>query len=351
MSTQSWYRQRVAPLCEKSRVAAAERQDLLTKPQGSLGRMEEVAIELAARQATSRPSVDRIAIIIFAADHGIAAEGVSAFPSEVTGQMLANYVQGGAAISVLARSLGAPLIVVDVGTCGEGDIPQVLNRKIARGTMNFAQTRAMQPEQVEDALLTGAAIVGEIETGPQLLVLGEMGIGNTTSAAAVAAALLGRAPADLVGAGTGVDRATIDRKAALIGAALLREECASPRVDAAEALSIVGGFEITALAGAMIRAAQLGITVLVDGFIASVAALCAVHINPDVRAWLTFAHLSHEQGHRIVLDALRAEPLLDLRMRLGEGSGAAVAVPLLRLACELHNEMATFDEAAVANRA
>jgi nicotinate-nucleotide--dimethylbenzimidazole phosphoribosyltransferase len=346
-----WYSQPVTPPCEASRLAALDRQNRLTKPQGSLGRMEAIAVELAAHQRTERPTVDRVAIIIFAADHGITAEGISAFPSEVTSQMLANYVQGGAAISVLARSLGAPLTVVDVGTYSDRDIPRVLHRKIARGTMNFAQGPAMRPEQAEDALTAGAAIVEAIELRPQLLVLGEMGIGNTTSAAAVAAALLGRAPVDLVGAGTGVDGATIDRKAVLIEAALTRAGCNSRAVGATEALTLVGGFEIAALAGAMVRAAQLGISVLVDGFIASVAALCAVELNAEVRAWLIFAHRSHERGHKIVLDELGAKPLLDLGMRLGEGSGAAIAVPLLRLACDLHNEMATFDEAAVADRA
>ncbi len=348
---EKWYSQPVAPRCEASRLAALERQNRLTKPQGSLGRMEELAIHLAGHQRTERPVLNRVAIIIFAADHGIAAEGVSAFPSEVTGQMLANYVGGGAAISVLARSLGAPLIVVDVGTCSEREIPQVVHRKIARGTMNFAHGRAMRPEQVEDALGAGAATVETMEFRAQPLVLGEMGIGNTTSAAAVAAALLGRAPADLVGAGTGVDGATIDRKAALIEAALTRAGCASRAIGATEALSLVGGFEIAALAGGMVRAAQLGISVLVDGFIASVAALCAVDLNPEVRSWLIFAHRSHERGHKIVLDELQAKPLLDLGMRLGEGSGAALAVPLLRLACDLHNQMATFEEAAVADRA
>jgi nicotinate-nucleotide--dimethylbenzimidazole phosphoribosyltransferase len=346
-----WYSQPVTPPCEASRLAALDRQNSLTKPQGSLGRMEAIAVELAAHQRTARPVLDRVAIIIFAADHGITGEGISAFPSEVTSQMLANYVQGGAAISVLARSLGAPLTVVDVGTYSDCQIPEVLHRKIARGTMNFVQGPAMRPEQADHALAAGAAIVEMMELRPQLLVLGEMGIGNTTSAAAVAAALLGRSPGDLVGAGTGVDGATIDRKAVLIEAALTRAGCNSRAVGATEALSLVGGFEIAALAGAMVRAAQLGISVLVDGFIASVAALCAVELNAEVRAWLIFAHRSHERGHKIVLDELGATPLLDLGMRLGEGSGAAIAVPLVRLACDLHNEMATFDEAAVAGRA
>lgn len=335
--------------CEASRQAAAARQNRLTKPQGSLGRLEALAITLAGHQRTERPAADRVAAVVFAADHGIADEGVSAFPAEVTGQMLANYLGGGAAISVLARALGVSLTVVDVGTRGDAVLPGLTVRRIARGARNFAREPAMDADQPGAAMAAGADVVDALAPRPHLLVLGEMGIGNTTSAAAVAAALLGRPPSDLVGAGTGVDARTISRKATLIAAAFDREGVASP-VRAADALRLFGGFEIAALAGAMVRAAQLGIGVVVDGFIASVAALCAVDLNAGVHPWLLFAHRSSERGHGLVLDALGAEPLLDLGLRLGEGSGAALAVPLLRLACELHNGMATFDEAAVSDR-
>lgn len=351
MTKAAWHAQPVVALCERSRFAAAQRQDQLTKPQGSLGRMEELAIELAARQATERPSVERIAIIIFAGDHGVAAEGVSAFPSEVTSQMLANYVNGGAAISVLARSLGASLTVVDVGTRNERALPNVVQRKVAPSTRNFAHESAMSPAQVADAMAVGAEMVDSVKPRPDLVVLGEMGIGNTTSAAAVAAAVLGQQPSHLVGAGTVVDAAIVERKALIIEAALARAGCAGVPISAVHALRLVGGFEIAALTGAMVRAAQLGISVAVDGFIASVAALCAVDLNAGVRPWLTFGHRSLERGHRLVLERLEAKPLLDLEMRLGEASGAAICVPLLRLACDLHNQMATFEEAAVANRA
>lgn len=346
-----WHAAPTANLCEANRVAAAARQDRLTKPQGALGRLEAIAVQLAARQRTERPALDRVAVIVFAADHGIAAEGVSAFPSEVTRQMLANYLGGGAAISVLARNLGASLTVVDVGTMGGHDPPGVVIDRIANGTRNFALEAAMTPAECERALEAGARAVDAVAPAPQLLVLGEMGIGNSTSAAAVAAAMLGRPPADLVGAGTGVDAEKIALKARLIAATLVRAGCLSRPIGAADALVLAGGFEIAALAGAMVRAAQAGVSVAVDGFIATVAALCAVDLNPAVRDWLIFAHRSYERGHGLVLDALDAEPLLDLGMRLGEGSGAAVAVPLLRLACALHNEMATFDEAAVSTRA
>lgn len=346
-----WHAAPTAGLCEASRAAAGARQDRLTKPQGSLGRLEGIAIQLAARQRTGRPSLDRVAVIVFAADHGIAAEGVSAFPSEVTRQMLANYVGGGAAISVLARNLGASLTVVDVGTIGGREPAGVVVERIANGTRNFAGEAAMTPGECARALAAGARAVDAIAPAAQLLVLGEMGIGNTTSASAVATAMLGHPPADLVGAGTGVDAEKIALKARLIEAALVRAGCLSRPIGAPDALVLVGGFEIAALAGAMVRAAQAGVSVAVDGFIATVAALCAVDLNPGVRDWLTFAHRSHERGHGLVLDALGAQPLLDLGMRLGEGSGAAVAVPLLRLACALHNEMATFDEAAVSTPA
>lgn len=346
----SWYRDPTAQVCEPSAAAARARQDRLTKPQGSLGRLEEVAVELAGRQGTDRPSLDAVEVVVFAADHGIAAEGVSAFPSAVTGQMVANYVAGGAAISVLARALGAGLTIVDVGTIGDQELPRVLTRKVGPGTRNFARGSAMDPEQVELALTAGADTIHSLQPRPQLLILGEMGIGNTTSAAALASAMQGQPAQVFVGAGTGVDAATIERKARLIDAALARAGCAGRPIPALEALSLVGGFEIAALAGAMIRAAQLGISVAVDGFIASVAALCAVDLNPGTRAWLTFAHQSREQGHGKVLDALKARPLLDLGLRLGEGSGAALAVPILRLACDLHNRMATFEEAQVADR-
>jgi nicotinate-nucleotide--dimethylbenzimidazole phosphoribosyltransferase len=330
-------------------MAAAARQNRLTKPQGSLGRLEALAITLAGHQGTEHPVADLVSVVVFAADHGIADEGVSAFPAEVTGQMLANYLGGGAAISVLARVLDASLTVVDMGTRSAAALPGLSVRRIARGTRNFAHEPAMDADQMAAALAAGADVVDALAPRPQLLVLGEMGIANTTSAAALAAALLGRAPSDLVGAGTGVDVDTVQRKAALIAAAFEREGVSSA-IEAPEALRLFGGFEIAALAGAMVRAAQLGISIVVDGFIASVAAHCAVDLNGGVRPWLLFAHRSSERGHGLVLDALAAEPLLNLGLRLGEGSGGALAVPLLRLACDLHNGMATFDEAAVTNR-
>lgn len=326
--------------------AAAARQATLTKPPGSLGRLEALAVHLAGLQGSARPNAARVRIAVFAADHGVAAEGISAFPQAVTGEMLRNFARGGAAIAVLARELQATLEVVNLGTVNDpGEIPGVRRHVIAASTANFCTGPAMTEAQLEAALAAGVASAADaVATGTDIYVGGEMGIGNTTAAAALACALLGEYPVTLTGAGTGLDAAGVARKASVIARALdLHADADTPR----ERLRRLGGFEIAALAGAFIAAAQHGLPVLVDGFIASVAALAAVALRPDVRPWLIFAHRSQERGHARVLEALGADPLLDLHLRLGEASGAAVAVPLLRMACALHGSMATFAEAGV----
>lgn len=351
--TAPWTAQPCAPVSSPHRQRAAQRQQELTKPQGALGRLETLAIELAALQARDRPAAERAPVIVFAGDHGVTARGVSAYPAEVTVQMLHNFAGGGAAIAVLARELGLPLHVRDVGSRGEAPIPGVVVDKTRHGTRDFSADAAMDEADLEHALAAGArAVDAAADGGADLLLLGEMGIGNTTSASALACVLAGLSPAELTGAGTGVDaarlahkQATIERALALHGAAV-----AAAAQPGCEALRRVGGLEIAAIAGAMIAAAQRGIPVLVDGFIVSAAALAAVRIQPGVRDWLLFSHRSAERGHARLLEALRAEPLLQLDLRLGEGSGAALALPLLRLACALHNRMATFAEAAVAGR-
>lgn len=328
-------------------VAALERQAQLTKPPGSLGALETLAVQLAALQGKPEPSLERIWISVFAADHGVAEEGVSAFPQAVTGAMVANFAQGGAAISVLARELGASLEVVQLGTVNDpGELPGVRRAWIAAQTANFAQGAAMTPAQLGLALQAGADSVRLADAaGAQLFIGGEMGIGNTTAATALACALLDEAPEALAGAGTGLDDAGVARKAAVVRRALaLHRGAASPEAW----LRCVGGFELAALAGAYVAAAQRGMPVLVDGFIASAAALAAVRLQPACRPWMLFSHRSQERGHARLLAALEAEPLLELQLRLGEASGAAVAVPLLRLACALHAGMATFAEAGVA---
>ncbi len=329
---------------------AKNRQECLTKPAGSLGRLEAIAIRLAALQATEQPSVNKVTIAIFAADHGVAAAGVSAFPQEVTGQMVANFSAGGAAISVLAESLGANLEVVDVGTLHDpGPLPGVRACRVAAGTANFQQEDAMTAEQLETALLAGRESVARaLSAGCELYIGGEMGIGNTTSAAAIASELLMMEPEMVVGAGTGLDQAGILNKAAVVKEALARYQ--ELRKSPLELLRCVGGFEIAALTGAYISAAQQGLPLLIDGYISSVAALIAVNLQPTIKPWLFYSHRSAEPGHRYVLASLEAQPLFDLGMRLGEGSGAATALPLLRLACDLHNNMATFAEAGVSDQ-
>lgn len=344
-----WWNEPCHMLDESVRAQALARQDQLTKPRGALGQLEALAVSLAAMQGSERPQVERLHVSVFAGDHGVVEEGVSAYPQSVTGQMLRNFVGGGAALSVLSKRLGAPLEVIDLGTVEPLQLEGVSHLRLGLGTANLAREAAMSDEQLRRALAAGRDSAQRAAQGSaQLFIGGEMGIGNTTSASALAAVLLPRSPLTLVGPGTGLDLAGVRHKVQVIQDAvrLHAEHCAAPL----EALRRLGGFEIAALAGAYLRCAQLGIAVLVDGFICSAAALCAVRLNPACRPWLIFAHRSAEPGHLAVLEALGAVPLLDLGLRLGEGSGAALAVPLLQQACALHNEMATFAEAEVSDR-
>jgi nicotinate-nucleotide--dimethylbenzimidazole phosphoribosyltransferase len=334
----------------RHREAASRRQAELTKPAGALGRLEALAIELAGLTHTERPRAMRAPIIVFAGDHGIAAQAVSAYPQQVTIAMMANFASGGAAISVLARELDVPLDVVDAGTLADAPMPGVICDKPRRGTRDFSVERALEPSELAFAIDCGRrAVTRAAMREPDLLIFGEMGIGNTTSAAAIATALLNTTAETMAGAGTGLDAAGRERKARLIDAAIARHAIAGASPETI--LCAVGGLEIAAIAGAIVAAAQERVPVLVDGFIVSVAALVATRLNPSCRPYLVFAHRSAEQGHRWVLEALAARPLLDLDLRLGEGSGAALALPILRLACALHENMATFAEAAVPDRA
>ncbi|PRN06037.1 MULTISPECIES: nicotinate-nucleotide--dimethylbenzimidazole phosphoribosyltransferase [unclassified Pseudomonas] len=348
--TQAWWRDACQPLDNAAMDQARARQQQLTKPAGSLGQLEGLAIQLAGLQGRERPVLDKAAITVFAGDHGVVEEGISAYPQAVTGQMLRNFVGGGAAISVLARELQASLEVVDLGTIDPDlALPGVHHLRLGAGTANFARQPAMTEGQLQAALQAGRdSALRAAERGAQLFIGGEMGIGNTTAASALASVLMGCPPAELSGPGTGLDSAGVRHKAEVIEHALRLHKLQA--ADPLQALGSVGGFEIAALAGAYIGCAQAGIAVLVDGFICSVAALAAVRLNPQCRAWLLFAHQGAEPGHKALLEALQAEPLLALGLRLGEGSGAALAVPLLRLACALHGQMATFAEAAVADR-
>ena len=342
-----WWQQPAQPVDRGRLAQALAREAQLTKPAGSLGRLEQVAVTLASLQRRGAPSLERLWISIFAADHGIAVEGVSAYPQEVTGQMLANFAHGGAAISVLARHLGAPLELIDLGLAHEiAPLPGVRHLNIAAGTASFLHGAAMTVAECDAALQAGAdAIERAMADGAELFIGGEMGIGNTSSACALSALLMNRSVAELVGVGTGLSPLALRHKTKVIAQAVAHHR---PHAnDAFETLRRVGGLEVAALAGAYIAAAQNGLPVLVDGYICTAAALCAVRMNAQVRSWLFYSHRGAEPGHRVLLQALDAEPLLALDLRLGEASGAALAVPLLQAACRLHNEMATFAEAAV----
>jgi len=347
--TTAWWQQPSATVHAGFADGALERQRQLTKPAGSLGQLEAIAVRLAALQGQARPRVAEVHIGLFAGYHGIVAEGVSPYPQAVTGQMLRNFINGGAAISVLARSLGAHMAVVDLGTVAPLDLPGVRQVRLGAGTRNFAIAAAMTADQCQQAMQVGRETAETAAAaGAQLFIGGEMGIGNTTAASALGCVLLGCPVTELVGPGTGLDVKGVTHKAEVIEAA--RRVHSGQTGDPLSALACFGGFEIAALAGSYLGAAQAGVAVLVDGFICSVAALVAIRLNPSCKPWLFFAHQGAEPGHKRVLDALGAEPLLALGLRLGEGSGAALAVPLMRLACELHGGMATFAEAAVADR-
>ncbi len=343
----AWLDAPCQPLDETASAAARKRQDQLTKPFGSLGRLEAMAIELAGMQGTETPSPDPVQILQFVSDHGVAAEGVSRFPQKVTLQMLHNIASGGAAVSVMAQSLGARMEIFDLGMVTDpGPVAGVRSERLGTGTGNIAREPAMTESQVAAALNLGrAAVERAIDTGARLLICGEMGIANTTPATALACALLALAPSALVGPGTGLDSAGIERKTQVITRALALH--AAPGHSPLELLRRLGGFDIAASVGAFITAAQRGLPILVDGFIISAAALAAARLNPATRHWMLFSHNSAEPGHRHMMEALEAHPYLDLGMRLGEATGGLAAVALLRLACTVHRDMATFSEAGV----
>ncbi len=333
-----------------ARENAKNRQNNLTKPPGALGRLETLAIELAAMQGHARPVVTDIHITIFAADHGIAEENVSAFPQAVTGEMIRNFSSGGAAISVLARAINAELEVINLGTIQSlGALENVSEYNLGQGSNNFLKYSAMDDHQLSRAMNVGRQTAERVKLNrTHLFIGGEMGIGNTSSATALACAIL-NVPVDaLVGAGTGLNKKGIQHKQKIIQQALAFHAAAlnTPL----NILQALGGFEIAALVGAYIACAQMGIPVLIDGFISTSAALVADQILPGVKDWLLFSHQSVEPGHGLLLETLAGQPLLSLDMRLGEASGAAVAVPLIKLACSLHNEMATFAEAGVSEK-
>ncbi len=321
--------------------------DSKTKPLGALGQVEAVALQLARATGTVAPRLDSCELTIFAADHGIAAEGVSAYPQAVTREMVRNFLNRGAAANVFAAAVDASVRVVDAGVAGEPlDHPDLVRRRIGPGTGNFLAGPAMTGVQCDEALQAGRQLA---EDSPaDVLCFGEMGIGNTSAATLLAHKLLGLPVADLAGRGTGLDDAGLAHKTAILEAAAVRT---APDLSAAHALAEYGGFEIAMMTGAMLGAAQSNRPVLVDGFISTAAALVALGIEPVVRRTLIYAHRSAEHGHRTMLDALAARPILDLEMRLGEGTGALLAWPVVRAASAMLTDMASFESAGVSGPA
>jgi len=338
----------IPPVDEAVRADAYRRLDRLTKPRGSLGRLEPLAAQVCAVQATLGIRIVQPVGIVFASDHGVAESGVSAYPREVTVQMVANYLQGGAAISVLATLQGIDLWIVDAGVDGDcGTHPRLIGAKIRRATRNFVDQPAMTADECTTALQRGRDVVEAVAAASNTLILGEMGIGNTAAAALLMHGLTGKALIDCVGRGTGLDDAGLERKRQVLARALQRR--AAPP-DPLELLAEFGGYEIAMLAGALLEGAARRMLILVDGFTVSIAAALAARLDPGVLPYCVFAHCSSEHAHRALLDDLKVQPLLDLGMRLGEGSGAALALSVVRAAVALFTEMATFEGAGVSDK-
>ncbi len=340
----------VRPLDEGATAAARERQNQLTKPAGSLGRLEGLAVQLAGITGQVQPKLPRKAVVVMAADHGVTAEGVSAFPAEVTPQMVLNFLHGGAAINVLARRSGARVVVVDVGVASTM-APQdgLILRKVAPGTRNLAVQPAMTREEAAKALLVGVEVVeAEIAKGLDLVGTGDMGIGNTTASSAVVTVLTGRPAAEVSGRGTGIDDAGLARKIQAIERGIQVNQ--PDPSDPLDVLAKVGGLEIAGLAGVILGGAAHRLPVVIDGFISGAAALVAARLCPALVPYMIASHQSVEVGHRVLLQQLGLRPLLNLEMRLGEGTGGAIAMHLIDDALAIQSEMATFAEAGVAEK-
>lgn len=339
----------IGDLDNDAMAAAQERQNSLTKPPGSLGVLEEVAIQIAGIMGTPVPAISGKTVLIMAGDHGVVEEGVSAWPSEVTVQMLQNFVAGGAAINVLARYIGAKVVLVDVGVKGQLALPAVHSCKVRPGTANMTKGPAMSKEEAAKAIQVGFSQAQmAIDQGANLLATGDMGIGNTTPSSAILAAFSGMPVTKVIGRGTGVDDNGLQKKIAAVEKALAVNQ-PDPR-DALDVLSKVGGLEIAAIAGVILGGAARRVPVLVDGFISSAGALVAAKLAPKARNFMLASHLSEEPGHRYMLELLDLKPILQMRMRLGEGTGAVLAMPMVEAACKIQAEMATFQSAGVAEK-
>ena len=342
--------ERIRPADAGAMSRAEARQQNLTKPPGSLGRLEEVSIRLAGIYGTERPAIGGKAVIIAAGDHGVVAQGVTGYPQEVTAQMVLNFLAGGAAISVMSRRLGIRQVIVDAGVAADlPDSPELRSLKIGRGTADISQGSAMSREQAVRCLEEGIGLAVEvIESGVDLLATGDMGIGNTTASSAITSAVTGHPPEETTGEGTGRTPEEMQHKIGVVRTAL--EVNAPDSNDGVELLAKVGGFEIGVLAGVILGAAVMRKPVVVDGFISGAAALVANAVCPAARDYMLPSHVSAERGHRAALEGLGLTPLLDLGMRLGEGTGAALAMPIVEAAAATLSEMATFAEAGVSDR-
>jgi nicotinate-nucleotide--dimethylbenzimidazole phosphoribosyltransferase len=340
----------IKPLDESAMDGARSRQDALTKPQGSLGRLEELSIQLAGIQGKPEPQIKHKVIITMAGDHGVVVEKIGNWPQEVTAQMVCNFLGGGAGINVLARQIGARVVVVDMGVATELEPhPHLLSRKIASGTKNIALGPAMTREQAIKSIETGIDIVtSEVSKGLDIVGTGDMGIGNTTPSSAICAVMTKRPVTEVTGRGTGITDEQLTNKIEVVKSALVANRPDSS--DPIEVLAKVGGFEIGGLAGVMLGAAAHRTPVVIDGFISGAAALIATALSPGLKSYLMAAHVSAETGHGLLLKHLGLVPLLDLGMRLGEGTGAALGIFLVEAAARILAEMATFPEAGVSER-
>lgn len=338
---------RIGPLDAEAMASARARQDTLTKPLGSLGRLEELSIQLAGISGLAQPQVRHKAIITMAGDHGVVEEGVSAYPQEVTPQMVYNFLRGGAGINVLARHVGARVVVVDVGVAADLEPHQdLISKKVARGTRNMAAGPAMTRDEARQAIEAGIEVLeAELAKGLDIVGTGDMGIGNTTPSSAITSVFTGCSIEIVTGRGTGLNDDQLRRKVQVIRRAL--EVNQPDPTDALGVLASVGGLEIGGLAGVVLGAAANRIPVVIDGFISGAAALVACGICPQARDYLIPAHRSVEIGHRAIFDHLRLRPLLDMDLRLGEGTGAALAISIAEASARVLSEMATFEEAGV----
>lgn len=342
--------EKIAPVDEHARGRAQARLNRLTKPVGSLGRLEELASRYVAMTGEESPKVPRAVVFTFAADHGVAREGVSAYPSAVTAQMVLNFLRGGAGVNVLAAHVGAEVRIVDIGVAHEfGPLPKLIAKKVLAGTRNFSLEPAMTREEAIQALEVGFELAQDaVCEGFGILGTGDMGIGNTTASAAITAVFTGLPPAAVTGRGTGVDEARYARKVMVVEQALRRHR--PDPTDPLDVLAKVGGLEIAGLAGLILGGALRRVPVVLDGFIAGTAALIAVSLQPLCGNYLVASHLSAEPGHKAALERLGLQPLLNLDLRLGEGTGACLGIGLVQASIKILTKMATFDEAGVSER-